>query len=222
MNEAPTNSRGGSSSGIGERPGPSFRDGRLNDQFVVPCRMGHHEFSCEEGDLLLRHGGEGSVAEVPDYGTAYVRHLEAYLMVSPRLELNLNEGSSSDAFQHPIGEPCLLACGCGDWDDPAGFPLSSFHVMHQSAGRFLRSSFHHRKICLLYGVRAELSAHAFGCLGCSAQEKHSGHGAIQPMNKAEKDPARLAVSFLEPCLPQIEKGYLPGFVSLNQKPRWFI
>jgi 16S rRNA (guanine(527)-N(7))-methyltransferase RsmG len=120
-----------------------------------------------------------------------------------------------------IGKSGLLASRAARVGKAAQ-PAVAFDVVDQPAGFLRRPAGHDGEIGFADVALAELGAETRGTLGGARQGQKAGHGCIQPVDNAQKYPARLVEADLEPPLGEIGEIEFAGVVALHSQPCWFI
>jgi len=123
--------------------------------------------------------------------------------------------------EKPIGQPGRLTARRGVRDDRTG-PPPAHQVMRQTVVFPRRPALDHGQIALLDFPFAKLGAESGGRLGRAGQHHHPGHRCVEPVHDPGKDPTRLVVTHLEPCLGQLVHRGPARCVALHNHAGWFI
>lgn len=145
--------------------------------------MDYQQLFRHESDLFLRKGSGCSITKVAHNRMSNVSHLNAYLMVSSRFQLNFYKTFRPEGIQHTVSESCFLGLICSFGKNAAGPFRPSLDEMNESPGRFFQSSMEYCKILLLDRTGSELLAQALCRFGCATVEDHSGYRAIQTVDQ---------------------------------------
>ena len=169
-----------------------------------------------ERDTAVGVGAFGTILQIALDRRPHLGQLAAYLVVTPRFQIHLEQRIAVAVSQHTIVEHRPFG--------PRPLPvighrlvalLVAHQVVHQFAALLLGGMLHDSPILLFHLAVAEHLVQPGQCLARFGKDHHTAHGAVEAMSYPHEDIARLVVLLLEPSLQLLAQRHVARLVALH-------